>query len=77
MIAAHERCIPPRSDEYNSSIRPRDNNVTGAMVLGHSLKDKGAKAKLVVLVTMESLSTEAITELKVSGIAQREEVHRD
>lgn len=36
------------------------------MVLGHSLKDKGAKAKLVVLATLDTLSADTITELKVS-----------
>ena len=38
----------------------------GAMVLGHSLKDKGAKGKLVVLATLENLSGDSITELKVA-----------
>src|SRR5439155_1647081 len=37
----------------------------GAMVLAHSLRDKGAKAKIVVLVTLDSLSADTITELKV------------
>ena len=36
------------------------------MVLGHSLRDKGARGKLVVLVTLDTLSTDTITELKVS-----------
>lgn len=35
------------------------------MVLGHSLKDRGAKAKLVVLVTIDQVSSETISELKV------------
>ena len=35
------------------------------MVLGHSLRDKGAKARMVVLVTLESVSTESITALEV------------
>ena len=34
-------------------------------MLGHSLKDKGLKAKLVVFVTMDNVSGETITELKV------------
>ena len=35
------------------------------MVLGHSLKDKGAKARLVVLATIDNLSASTITELRV------------
>ncbi len=35
------------------------------MVLGHSLKDKGAKARLVVLATIDNLSPSTITELRV------------
>lgn len=38
----------------------------GAMVLGHSLRDKGAKARLVVLAVVENLSAATITELKAS-----------
>lgn len=41
------------------------NGVLGAMVLGHSLKDKGAKARLVVLATIDNLSASTITELRV------------
>jgi glycogenin len=39
---------------------------TGAMVLGHSLRDKGAKAKIVILVALDTLSSDTITELKVN-----------
>jgi hypothetical protein len=39
---------------------------TGAMVLAHSLRDKGAKAKIVVLATLDALSSDTITELKVN-----------
>lgn len=35
------------------------------MVLAHSLRDHGAKAKLVALVTTETLSAAIINELKV------------
>jgi len=41
------------------------------MVLAHSLKDKGAKARLVVLVTIESLSASTITDLKVCLICKQ------
>jgi hypothetical protein len=37
----------------------------GAMVLAHSLRDNGTKAKLVALVTLESLSDSTVHELKV------------
>jgi hypothetical protein len=36
------------------------------MVLAHSLRDKGAKAKIVVLATLDSLAADTITELKVN-----------
>ena len=38
------------------------------MVLGHSLKDRGAKAKLVVLATLDNLLASTITELKVRPV---------
>ena len=37
----------------------------GAMVLAHSLRDNGTKAKLVALVTLESLNDSTVQELKV------------
>ena len=46
-------------------FRVNVNLVSGAMVLGHSLKDKGAKGKLVVLATLDNLHAETISELKV------------
>ena len=36
------------------------------MVLGHSLRDKGAKARLAALVLIEKLSIDTINELQVS-----------
>lgn len=39
------------------------------MVLGHSLKDRGAKARLVALVLIEKLSVDTINELQVSRFA--------
>lgn len=38
----------------------------GALVLAHSLRDGGTKKKLGVLVTVDSVAAEAITQLKVS-----------
>ena len=37
----------------------------GAMVLGHSLKDRGAKAPLVAFVTVDRLAADTINELRV------------
>ncbi|EGE80080.1 glycosyl transferase family 8 protein [Blastomyces dermatitidis ATCC 18188] len=41
-----------------------DSYLPGAMVLAHSLRDTGSKAKLVVLVTLDSLKSSTIDELK-------------
>ncbi|KIW97301.1 uncharacterized protein Z519_02693 [Cladophialophora bantiana CBS 173.52] len=41
-----------------------DAYLPGAMVLGHSLKDKGAKAPLVAFVLVDRLSSDTITELR-------------
>jgi len=38
----------------------------GALVLGHSLRDGGTSKKLGVLVTMDTVAAEAITQLKAS-----------
>ena len=35
------------------------------MVLAHSLRDNGTKKQLVAFVTLDSVSADAITELKV------------
>ena len=40
----------------------------GALVLGHSLKDELTTHKLAVLVTSDSVSEEAIAELRVSKV---------
>lgn len=37
----------------------------GALVLAHSLRDAGTTKKLAVLVTLDSVSAEVITQLKV------------
>ena len=52
----------------------------GAMVMGHSLKDRGASARLVVLATLDNLSPSAITELKaclMHGASYRLLTHLD
>lgn len=35
------------------------------MVLGHSLRDRGAKSRLIACVVMEKLAADTIAELKV------------
>ena len=40
----------------------------GALVLAHSLRDARTTKKLAVLVTLDSVSAESITQLKVSTI---------
>ncbi|KAM0266427.1 hypothetical protein ACHAPA_006857 [Fusarium lateritium] len=41
-----------------------DSYLPGALVLGHSLRDAGAHRKLAVLVTLDSVSADSITQLK-------------
>ncbi|KAF4969452.1 hypothetical protein FSARC_3310 [Fusarium sarcochroum] len=41
-----------------------DSYLPGALVLAHSLRDAGAHRKLAVLVTLDSVSAESITQLK-------------
>lgn len=43
----------------------RTDNIPGAMVLGHSLKDRGAKAPLVAFIVADKLSSDTIKELRV------------
>lgn len=40
---------------------------TGALVLAHSLRDAGTKKKLAILVTLDSVSAEVVTQLKASS----------
>lgn len=42
-----------------------DSYLPGALVLAHSLRDAGTSKRLAVLVTLDSVSAEAITQLKV------------
>lgn len=49
----------------NSQFTPHGLTFLGALVLGHSLRDAGAKKKLAVFVADDSVSADAITELKV------------
>lgn len=46
-------------------------------MLAHSLRDAGTKKKLAVLVTLDTLSADSITELKVQTNEARMETHTD
>lgn len=50
---------------YSSGNR-ETNSLTGALVLGHSLRDEATTHKLAVLVTSDTVSEDAIAELRVS-----------
>ncbi|KAK7894377.1 glycogenin glucosyltransferase [Exophiala xenobiotica] len=47
-----------------ATLLMNDAYLPGAMVLGHSLKDRGAKAPLVAFVTVDRLSADTINELR-------------
>ena len=59
--------LPGTLDEI--PIAPRNlglsDPLAGALVLAHSLRDAGTTKKLAVLVTLDSVSAEVITQLKV------------
>lgn len=70
-IASSERFLPPWSVNYFqlASIPSRHlaDPPPGALVLAHSLRDAGTHRKLAVLVTLDSVSADSITQLKVSS----------
>ncbi|EXJ83870.1 hypothetical protein A1O1_07498 [Capronia coronata CBS 617.96] len=47
-----------------ATLLMNDAYLPGAMVLGHSLKDRGAKAPLVAFILVDKLSSDTITELR-------------
>ena len=49
----------------NFLIDSNTHGSTGAMVLAHSLRDSGTKKQLVALVTLDSISANAVEALKV------------
>ncbi|KAL5374616.1 hypothetical protein DPSP01_011797 [Paraphaeosphaeria sporulosa] len=53
----------PLEDVY-CTLLMSDSYLPGAAVLAHSLRDAGTEKKLAVLVTLETLSADTITELK-------------
>ena len=54
----------------NKSIlhKSRVEEIIGAVVLAHSLRDNGTKKQLAILVTLDSVSAATIDELKVNLI---------
>ncbi|KAI1176148.1 glycosyltransferase family 8 protein [Nemania sp. FL0916] len=52
-----------REDVY-ATLLLTDTYLPGALVLAHSLRDAGTTKKLAALVTLDSVSAEAVTELK-------------
>lgn len=63
--AAHQRCLPTRYSSHRPLLLLITDTPPGAMVLGHSLKDRGAKAPLVAFVVAGNLAPETIIELQV------------
>ncbi|KAH4258411.1 hypothetical protein HBI70_231530 [Parastagonospora nodorum] len=53
----------PLEDVY-CTLLMSDSYLPGAVVLAHSLRDAGTKKKLAVLITLETLSADTITQLK-------------
>ncbi|KAL5116434.1 glycogenin glucosyltransferase [Pleosporales sp. CAS-2024a] len=55
---------PPLEDVY-CTLLMSDSYLPGAAVLAHSLRDAGTKKKLAVLITLETLSADTITQLEL------------
>ncbi|KAG9674518.1 nucleotide-diphospho-sugar transferase, partial [Aureobasidium melanogenum] len=53
-----------RLEDVYCTLVTSDSYVAGAAVLAHSLRDNGTKKKLAVLITVDSLRSATITELK-------------
>ncbi|KAJ4425235.1 glycogenin glucosyltransferase [Gnomoniopsis sp. IMI 355080] len=51
---------PQRADDAYVTLLLSDNYLPGALVLAHSLRDAGTTKKLAVLVTLDSVSAEAV-----------------
>ncbi|KAI8285974.1 Glycogenin-1 [Colletotrichum sp. SAR11_240] len=51
-------------DQVYATLLLNDTYLPGALVLAHSLRDAGTSRQLVVLVTLDTVSAEVITELK-------------
>ncbi|PHH75510.1 hypothetical protein CDD83_4389 [Cordyceps sp. RAO-2017] len=53
------------SEQIYATLLLSDSYLPGALVLAHSLRDAGATRKLAVLVTLDSVSADVITQLRV------------
>ncbi|KAH6953218.1 nucleotide-diphospho-sugar transferase [Fusarium avenaceum] len=53
-----------KGEHVYATLLLSDSYLPGALVLGHSLRDTGAHHKLAVLVTLDSVSADSITQLK-------------
>ncbi|KAJ4013845.1 glycogenin glucosyltransferase [Fusarium irregulare] len=53
-----------KSEQIYATLLLSDSYLPGALVLAHSLRDAGANRKLAVLVTLDSVSADSITQLK-------------
>lgn len=51
-----------------SQLLLNDSYLPGALVLAHSLRDALTTKRLAILVTLDSVSADAITQLKVSSL---------
>lgn len=74
-IAAAQRQLSPRcvpSSNFVAATLHKAKQAlisrTGALVLAHSLRDAGTTKKLAVLVTLDSVSAEVITQLKARHV---------
>ncbi|RGP80463.1 glycogenin-2 beta [Fusarium longipes] len=53
-----------KGEQIYATLLLSDSYLPGALVLAHSLRDAGANRKLAVLVTLDSVSADSITQLK-------------
>ncbi|KAK4453259.1 Glycogenin-1 [Podospora aff. communis PSN243] len=51
-------------EDVYASLLLTDTYLPGALVLAHSLRDAGTRKKLAILVTLDSISAEVVTQLK-------------
>ncbi|KAF7546423.1 hypothetical protein G7046_g9307 [Stylonectria norvegica] len=65
--ASPERLLPPRYVlAFQLACAALADSSQGALVLAHSLRDAGTTKRLAVLVTLDSVSADSITQLKAS-----------
>ncbi|KAB5575884.1 hypothetical protein GE09DRAFT_607420 [Coniochaeta sp. 2T2.1] len=57
--------VPSGEDVY-ATLLLTDSYLPGALVLAHSLRDANTTKKLAVFVTLDTVSVEVVSQLKVS-----------